>query len=92
MSHLMAAANRAPEAAMTNVSVVVTGTLDGIPERFTAFTMDVAAECIDSEFVRELIAIAGRLCPVVSTLRLAAPIAIMFRGFPIELNDAARVR
>src|SRR6187399_3724600 len=41
-SHLLAAI-RAREAAMTNVKVAVTGTLDGSPERFTAFTLDVKA-------------------------------------------------
>ena len=39
-SHFLAAI-RAREAAVTNVRVAVTGTLDGTPERFTAFTMDV---------------------------------------------------
>src|ERR1700694_7500 len=58
-SHLLAA-SRAREAVMTNVRVIVTGTLDGTPERFTAFTMDIAAECTDSELARKLITIAGR--------------------------------
>jgi len=40
-SHFLAAI-RAREAAVTNVRVAVTGTLDGTPERFTAFTMDVS--------------------------------------------------
>src|ERR1700686_1576256 len=35
------AAIRAREAAVTNVRVVVTGTLAGTPERFAGFTMDV---------------------------------------------------
>ena len=42
-SHLVAAI-RAREAAVSNVRVTVTGTMDGTPERFTAFTMDVSAE------------------------------------------------
>src|SRR6185436_3314414 len=42
-SHLLAAI-RARDAAMSNVRVDVTGTLDGTPERFTAFTLDVAAD------------------------------------------------
>ena len=46
-SHLLAAI-RAREAAMTGVKVAVTGTLDGTPERFTAFTVDVTAECSDA--------------------------------------------
>src|SRR5688572_10944088 len=40
-SHLLAAI-RVRDAAVTNVRVAVTGTLDGTPERFTAFTLDVS--------------------------------------------------
>lgn len=90
-SHLLAA-SRAREAVMTNVRVIVTGTLDGTPERFTAFTMDIAAECADSELARKLITIAGRACQVVTTLRQVAPIAITYEGSLIELNEAAAVR
>src|ERR1700686_774329 len=46
-SHFRAAI-RAREAAVTNVRVVVTGTLAGTPERFAGFTMDVSAESQDS--------------------------------------------
>ena len=46
-SHLLAAI-RTREAAVSNVRVAVTGTLDGTPERFTAFTMEVSAQCPDS--------------------------------------------
>src|SRR5262245_8633293 len=45
-SHLLAAI-RARDNVMTNVKVVVAGTLDGTPERFTAFTVDVTGECSD---------------------------------------------
>ena len=74
-SHFLAAI-RAREAAVTNVRVAVTGTLDGTPERFTAFTMDVSAQCPDPELARKLITMAGRACQVVNTLRQVAPIAI----------------
>src|SRR5579862_3329834 len=57
-SHLLAAI-RAREVAITNVRVAVTGTLAGMPERFTAFTMDVSAECKDADLARKLITIAG---------------------------------
>ena len=76
---------------MTNVQVTVTGTLDGTPERFTAFTMDVSARCSDSELARKLITIAGRACQVVNTRRQVAPIAITYEGSRIELNEAAPV-
>lgn len=89
-SHFLAAI-RAREAAVTNVRVAVTGTLDGTPERFTAFTMDVSAQCPDPELARKLITMAGRACQVVNTLRQVAPIAISYEGSPIELNEAAAV-
>ena len=89
-SHLLAAA-RARGDLLTHVRVMVTGTLDGAPERFTTFTMDVSAECADSDLARKLTAIAGRACQVVNTLRQVASIGITYEGVPIELNDAAPV-
>lgn len=89
-SHLLAAI-RARDAAMTAVRVAVTGTLDGTPERFTAFTMDVSAHSDDAELARKLITIAGRACQVVNTLRQVAPVAITFEGSLIELNEAVAV-
>jgi len=86
-SHLLAAI-RAREAAMTGVKVAVTGTLDGTPERFTAFTVDVAAECSDADLARKLITIASRACQVMNTIRLAAPIEISYQGAPIESAEA----
>lgn len=85
-SHLLAAI-RAREAAMTNVKVAVTGTLDGTPERFTGFTVDVMAEG-DAELARKLVTVASRACQVMNTLRLAAPIDVMFQGVPIESAEA----
>lgn len=89
-THLMAAV-RAREAAVAKVSVAITGTMDGTPERFTAFTMEVSAECQDSALVRKLITIAARACQVVNTLRQIAPIVITYEGSPVELNEAAAV-
>ena len=89
-SHLLAAI-RARDAAMTDVRVAVTGTLDGTPERFTAFTMDVSAHCDDAELVRKLITMAGRACQVVNTLRQVAPVAIAFEGSLIESSEVAAV-
>jgi len=89
-SHFLAAI-RAREAAVTNVRVAVTGTLDGTPGRFTAFTMDVSAQCPDPELARTLITMAGRACQVVNTLRQVAPIAITYEGSPIELSEAMAV-
>ena len=89
-SHLLAAA-RARDAAVTNVSVAVTGTLDGTPERFTTFTLDVSAQCADPVLARKLITIAGRACQVVSTLRQATPIAITYEGVPVEIGEPVPV-
>ena len=89
-SHLLAAI-RARDAAVTNVSVAVRGTLDGTPERFTAFSMDVSADCQDAELARKLITIAGRACQVVNTLRHVATIGLTYQGAPIELDEAAPV-
>src|SRR3954467_4012517 len=58
-SHLLAAIRRGG-AAMTNGKVEVGGTLDGSPERFTSFTVNVTADCSDGELARKLITIAER--------------------------------
>ena len=86
-SHLLAAI-RAREAAITNVKVAVTGTLDGSPERFTAFTLDVTADAADADLARKLITIASRACQVINTLRQAAPVDISYQGAPIESAEA----
>ena len=86
-SHLLAAI-RAREAAMSNVNVAVTGTLDGTPERFVGFTVDVTADCADAELARKLITIASRACQVMNTILFAAPIAITYQGAPIESAEA----
>lgn len=87
-SHLLAAI-RAREADVTGVRVDVTGTMDGTPERFTSFTMDVSAQCPDAELARKLVTIAGRACQVVGTLRLAADVTIQCNGSPVDLAEAA---
>ena len=87
-SHLLAAI-RSRDAAMTNVRVDVTGTMDGTPERFTEFTLDVSGDCLDPELARKLVTIAGRGCQVVNTLRPVASVAITYAGSPIELDALA---
>ena len=84
MSNLLAAI-RAREAAVSNVRVDVTGTIDGPPDRFSAFTMTISAGHADAELVRKLIAIAARACAVTNTLRAAATVAIEFEGVRIEV-------
>ena len=89
-SHLLAAI-RAREAAMTNIKVAVSGTLDGAPERFTSFTLDVTADCTDVELARKLITIAERSCQVLNTLRPVAAIAVSYDGVAIG-SDAVMAR
>jgi uncharacterized OsmC-like protein len=86
-SHLLGAI-RAREAAMTNVKVAVAGTLDGTPERFTGFTVDVTADCGDADLARKLITIASRACQVMNTIRQSTPIEISYQGAPIESAEA----
>lgn len=91
-SHLLAAI-RAREAAVTNVRVGVTGTLDGAPERFTTFTLEVSADCSDPALVRKLVTVAARACQVVSTLRQVAAVTITYAGSPVEFcEDVVGVR
>ena len=86
-SHLLAA-NRARDNAMTNVKVNVSGTLDGSPERFTAFTVNVTGDCPDANLAQKLITIAERACQVMNTLRSVVPIAVTYQGAAIESNEA----
>ena len=85
LSNLLAAI-RAREAAVSNVRVDVTGTIDGPPDRFSAFTMAISAGHADAELVRKLIAIAARACAVTNTLRAAATVAIEFEGARVEVS------
>ena len=85
MSNLLAAI-RVREAAVSNVRVDVTGTIDGPPDHFGAFTMAISAGHADAELVRKLIAIAARACAVTNTLRAAATVAIEFEGEAVNLE------
>jgi putative redox protein len=50
--------------------------VSGVPERFEAMEMRVAAKYSDSEMMRKLVAIAERACLVTNTLRTALSITI----------------
>jgi putative redox protein len=89
-SHLLAAI-KAREAAMTNVRVAVTGTLDGAPERFTAFTMNVSATCPDTDLAKKLMVMAARACQVSSTLRQVATLEISYEGQPVPIAEPETV-
>jgi putative redox protein len=90
LSHLLAAI-RSRDAAMSQVKVAVTGTLDGTPERFTAFTMNVTASCPDPDLARKLVVVAARACQVSNTLRQVAALEISYEGRPVPLEEAATV-
>ena len=83
MSNLLAAI-RARDAAVSDVTVAVDGTLEGTPERFTSFAMHVSASHHDPVLVRKLIDIAYRACAVTNTLRQTGPVAVLFEGSPID--------
>lgn len=84
-SHLLAAI-AARGADMKNVRVDVSGTMDGTPERFVAFTLDVSSDSRDAELARKMVTIAGRGCQVVNTLRPVAAVRIAYADSPIELD------
>jgi len=85
-SHLIAAL-AARDAEVSGVRVAVSGTLDGTPERFTSFTLDVSATCADRALLEKSVTIAGRGCQVTSTLRQATTIAITCNGASIALEE-----
>jgi len=74
-SHLLAAI-RAREFEVNHLTVEVTGTLDGIPERFTDFALTVSAACKDLESLQKVVTIAERACQVVNTLRPTVPVRV----------------
>ena len=83
LSNLLAAI-RAREAAVSQVRVDVTGTIEPTPDHFAGFTMSVSATHNDSALVRKLVAIAARACAVTNTLRQAAPVTIEFEGQMVD--------
>jgi putative redox protein len=88
MSNLLAAV-RAREAAVSNVRIAVRGTMEGTPERFTEFALNISADHRDPETVRKLISIASRACVVTNTLRRSAAIVIAFEGTTVESSNEA---
>ena len=83
LSNLLAAI-KARDAKVSDVRIEVLGTIDGAPDRFTAFTMAVSASHDDAALVRKLIVIASRACAVTNTLRQAASVAIQFEGASVS--------
>ena len=65
----MLAAIRAREAAVSDVETLVTGTLADSPSRFTSVSLEVTADCADSELLERLMRIAENGCVMVNTLK-----------------------
>ena len=74
-SHLLASI-AARQADIGGISVSVSGTLAGTPERFTAFELIVSAASGDLDTLSHLVALAEQTCQVTSTLKLAAPVTV----------------
>ena len=89
-SHLLAAI-RARSAPMTGVKLAVTGTLDGVPERFTTFSLDVTAECPDVGLAHRLVTVAARSCQVINTLRHVSAISLSYEGSRVPWDEMAAV-
>lgn len=70
------AAIRTRSADISDVRVVVTGTIGGVPDRFEAIDMRVTATHADAELMRKLVGLAERGCLVTNTLRDAVVITI----------------
>jgi putative redox protein len=79
MSTLLAAI-RTRNADVSQVRIVLTGSINGNPPRFTAIKMKVAARHNDAELVHKLITIAERGCIVTNTLRSAVDISVVFEN------------
>jgi len=76
MSNLLAAIS-AREAPISDVRVAVDATLEGTPERMTAFALRVEAGGGDRDLLEKLVTIAERACIVANTLKEAAPITVV---------------
>jgi len=76
MSNLLAAI-RSRESTVSDVRVTVDATIDGTPERMTAYTVRVAARYDDPPEMEKLVTIAERACIVANTLKAGSPIAVV---------------
>ena len=75
MSNLLAAI-RSREAAVSNVNLNISGTLDGTPTRFSAIKMSVTADFDDTDLMQKLVTIAERGCIAVNTLKDAVALSV----------------
>jgi putative redox protein len=82
LSNLLAAIG-SRSADVSDVRIVVTGTIGGVPERVEAIALRVAARYGDTDLMRKLVTIAERGCLVTNTLRKALAIAIELEKSPV---------
>lgn len=75
MSTLLAAI-RAREANISNVTIAITGRLEGKPSRYTAIEMVVSADHDNPDLLDKLIVISERSCIVANTLKDAVELSI----------------
>ena len=75
LSTLLAAA-RTREADVSDVRVVVVGTIGGVPERFESMAVRVSAKYGDAELMRKLVAMSERGCLVTNTLKNAVTLEV----------------
>lgn len=73
MSTLLAAI-RTREAPVSNVRIVVEGSLAQAPDRFSGLTVRVRADHGDPELMRKLLSIAEKGCLVTNTLKQGMPV------------------
>ena len=74
-SNLFAAA-RARGVELADVSIRLSGTLDGAPARFSAIAMRVSGSGQDRDDLEKLVVIAERACIVANTLRAAVDLSV----------------
>jgi putative redox protein len=75
MSNLLAAI-RGRQAAVSDVRITVSGTIETAPDRFTALAMTIGATHHDVDLMTKLVTIAERACIVTNTLRSGVSIAL----------------
>ncbi len=85
-SHMLAAI-RARDAAVSEMAVQLTGTLDGTPERYTSIVIEVSAKCDDTDLLRKIVSIAERSCQVMTTLKDAVPITLSVMEEKLEVRS-----
>ena len=75
MSNLLAAVE-SREAEVSNVNLVISGTLENAPPHFSAVAMNITATHNDREQMEKLVTIAERGCIVANTLKKSVNLSI----------------